>query len=71
MAWYIAVTYNACIAVALFLRQVSRYTLCFLPHIERAPIQRSSRQGQSVKNFATCEADERYGGLELVDRGVF
>ena len=53
-----------------FLRQVSHYTLCFLPHIERAPIQRSSRQGQSVKMFPTYEADERYGGLKLVDRAM-
>ena len=43
----------------------------FCVNIERAPIQRSSRQGQSVKIFPTCEADERYGGLELVDRVVF
>ena len=53
-----------------FWRQVSRYMLCFLPHIERAPIQRSSRQGQSVKILPTCEADERYGGLKLMDRAM-
>ena len=53
-----------------FLRQVSRSTLCFLPYIECAPIQRSSRQGQSVKLFPTYEADERYGGLKLVDRAM-
>ena len=36
------------------------HCLCFLPHIERAPIQRSSRQRcQSVKTFPTCEADDR------------
>ena len=41
------------------LRQVSRSTLSFLPYIEHAPIQRNSRQGQSVQIFPTCEADGR------------
>ena len=50
--------YNACLAVALLLRQVSLF-------IERAPIQRS-RQGQSVKIFPMYEADERYGCLILL-----
>ena len=45
--------------------------LCFLPYIERGPIQRSSRQGQSVKIFPMYEADERYDGLKLVDRTMF
>ena len=68
-------TLRLCITYAspwrYFLRQVSRSTLCFLPYIERTPIQRSSRQGQSVKIFPTCETDERYGGLKLVDRAMF
>ena len=71
VVWYIAVTYNACIAMALFWRQVSRSTLCFLPYIERTPIQRSRRQGQSVKLFPTCETDERYGAWKIVDRAMF
>ena len=55
-----------CLAVALLLRQVSRSTHCFLLFIERAPIQRSSRQGQSVKIFPMYEEDERYGCLILL-----
>ena len=70
VVWYIAVMYNMCITVALFFASTFSFHALFLPYIERAPIQLSSRQGQSVKIFQTCEEDERYSSLKLVDRAM-
>ena len=60
-----------CLAIVLLLSQVYRSKRCFLLYIEHAPIERSSRQGQSVKMFPMYEADERYGCLKLVDPAMF